>query len=355
VKRRKQLFSNLYEPAAVSKAFQDDLPQPTIPFPRSAQSLTSDSFPSPGGYRSASPTRGANTPSSAERVDFETVPNMFGLFRRYFCQHPPSHDPESEVDLSGLSNVRLLPEGQPRDSAFGPYPNESSFRLGEWYWNDSLQKSQASFKELVKIVGDNNFQPTDVRFTNWEKVNQKLAGEVDDQGEWWDEDAGWRTVPVKISVPFHHLTPNPGCRDFAVQFCYRPLVSVIQEKLRKKNHIPHFHFEPYELLWQKPAAQDPIRIHGELYTSPAFIDAHNALQNSPPEPGCDLPRVVVALMFWSDGTHLTQFGEAKLWPLYMFFGNESKHRRSRPSCHLCEHVAYFETACVRLSILRVRV
>ncbi|KAG1832562.1 hypothetical protein F4604DRAFT_1945993 [Suillus subluteus] len=72
------------------------------------------------------------------------------------------------------------------------------------------------------------------------------------------------------------------------------------------------------------------------------MDAHRELQESPGEAGCDLPRVVVALMFWSDSTHLTTFGNAKLWPLYMYFGNESKYRRCKPTCNLSNHVAYFQ-------------
>src|ERR1700692_4795001 len=51
-------------------------------------------------------------------------------------------------------------------------------------------------------------------------------------------------------------------------------------------------------------------------------------------------------MFWSDATQLTSFGNAKLWPTYMYFGNESKYRRCKPSCHLSNHVAYFETVCL---------
>ncbi|KAG2737310.1 hypothetical protein P692DRAFT_20883715, partial [Suillus brevipes Sb2] len=72
------------------------------------------------------------------------------------------------------------------------------------------------------------------------------------------------------------------------------------------------------------------------------MDAHRELQESPREVGCDLPRVVVALMFWSDATHLTTFGNARLWPVYMYFGNESKYRRCKPSCNLSNHVAYFQ-------------
>ncbi|KAG1857827.1 hypothetical protein F4604DRAFT_1931350 [Suillus subluteus] len=47
-------------------------------------------------------------------------------------------------------------------------------------------------------------------------------------------------------------------------------------------------------------------------------------------------------MFWSDSTHLTTFGNAKLWPLYMYFGNESKYHCCKPTCNLSNHVAYFQ-------------
>jgi hypothetical protein len=85
-----------------------------------------------------------------------------------------------------------------------------------------------------------------------------------------------------------------------------------------------------------------IHLHGELYTSPPFISAHRELQNMVGEPNCNLPRVVVGLMFWSDATFLTTYGNAKLWPLYMAFGNDSKYQRCKPSSNLYEHVAYFE-------------
>ncbi|KJA21682.1 hypothetical protein HYPSUDRAFT_111821, partial [Hypholoma sublateritium FD-334 SS-4] len=47
-------------------------------------------------------------------------------------------------------------------------------------------------------------------------------------------------------------------------------------------------------------------------------------------------------MFGSDATHLTSFGSASLWPCYMYFGNESKYRRCKPTYNLCNHIAYFQ-------------
>lgn len=256
----------------------------------------------------------------------------------------PSHDPEEHNDLSDVTSASPSASTFP---TFHPYPNISSFRLGEWFWNGGVQKSQSSFRELVSIVGDHDFDPASIRDTEWDKINKQLAD--DNHGEWSDEDAGWKRTPVTIEVPYQRrrgISPDPGAGplNYTIDdFYHRSLVSVIQEKLSKSTGNQHFHYEPYELNWQPGEAPHPIRVQGELYTSPVFIDAHRELQDSPAEPGCNLPRVVVALMFWSDVTHLATFGDAKIWPLYLFFGNESKYNRCKPSCHLCHHVAYFHS------------
>ena len=64
---------------------------------------------------------------------------------------------------------------------------------------------------------------------------------------------------------------------------------------------------------------ESIWVQGKLYSSPLFLDTHQDLQDSPGVPGCVLPQVVDALMFLSDLTHLTAFGNAKLWQLYILF------------------------------------
>ena len=54
------------------------------------------------------------------------------------------------------------------------------------------------------------------------------------------------------------------------------------------------------------------------------------------------------MMFWSDATQLTAFGDAKLWPLYVYFGNESKYQRCTPTANLCSHAAYFQAVHVHV-------
>ncbi|KAG6830763.1 hypothetical protein H0H92_014844 [Tricholoma furcatifolium] len=275
-------------------------------------------------------------------ASIDTHPNAFQVFRHY--EKLPDHDPESYVGPASLSDVRNFVLPQQSTSLYAPYPNRNAFKLGAWYWNDGIQKSSKSFQSLLKVVSQDDFRPEDVRGVNWSAINQQLGLNEWDSDQWGDVDATWSVSSVSIKVPFHRRLAMPGVRDFVVKSFYRrPLVAIIEEKLQKGGqNIRQFHIEPYTLLWNAHGSEEPIRLHGEIYTSSSFARAHEELQASPPEPGCELPRYVVALMFWSDGTHLTNFGDASLTPLYMQFGNESKYRRCKPTEHLTEHVAYFE-------------
>ena len=205
-------------------------------------------------------------------------------------------------------------------------------------------------------MGHPRFRAQDVEHTNWNKIDAKLGRNDFDEGgdddgwqdiEWLKEDAGWKKTPITISVPFHSRMKRPGSQNYiAGDLYHRSIVSIIREKLTNAEDDRHFHYDPFELIWNPNDTAPEIRVHGEIYTSPAFIEAHRKLQDSHGEPGCTLPRVVIALMFASDATHLTHFGTAKLWPSYLYFGNESKYRRCKPNCHLCNHVAYFQTVSI---------
>ena len=277
---------------------------------------------------------------------FRTARNLFGLLRQYHSTTPPVHDPEACAALEDFSDV-LTGSAPPQDEGnYLPYPNKNAFRLGNWYWNGGVQKSQESFKSLLNIVGDPAFDPQDVREANWSKIDKVLDANDYDEGEmpeWQKEDAGWKHKPITITIPFHNRMEAPGTQQRVVfDLHYRSVVEVIKEKLSNATDDAHFHYEPYEYIWKPTDNSDELRVYGEMYTSPAFQDAHRELQESAAEPDCDLPRVVVALMFSSDATQLTNFGNAQLWPCYMFFGNESKYRRCKPSCKLCNHIAYFQ-------------
>ena len=257
-----------------------------------------------------------------------------------------------KVDAPALHNnisqpLEIVASG---DNPFYLYPNEALLLLGDWYWNQGHQKSQASFRMLLDIIGHPGYSLEDVRKTNWTAINWKLGNssargdKTETDCEWLDHDSGWKKTAIWICVHFHHRTGNPGSKEYIVKdFHYRSLVEIIHENVSDPTHHRLFHYEPYELRWQPPHKTKDVRVYDELYSSKSFLAAHHQLQDSPPESGCALPHRIVGLMLWSDATHLTAFGTAKLWPLYVYMGNESKYMCCWPSSNLCSHAAYFRT------------
>ncbi|KAG2047193.1 hypothetical protein BDR06DRAFT_1032526 [Suillus hirtellus] len=309
------------ENCQLPKRFRDIIPQapPTVP------SEVRDRPPASVGQVVTSSER----PALLSHSIFRMQPNVFGLVRQYFSSTPPSHDPEEYVtlaDLSFIPNSGPITEEQPHSptasgskSQYYPYPNHSAFQLGDWSWNQGVRKSQGDYMKLVGILSGGTFDVADVSSTCWKQINSQLGANEYDKGdgeEWEDEDAA--------------------------DLYHRSLVAVMREKLANTRDNRLFHYEPYQLLWSPPHLNTEVPIYGDLYTFPAFLDAHRTLQGMPGEPSCDLPRVIAGLMFWSDATQLTSFGNTKLWPTYMYFGNESKYRHCKPSCNLSNHVAYFE-------------
>ena len=284
----------------------------------------------------------------------QTPPNSFGLFRVYNKESLPVYDPEDTIDDSTVPQPTTAWDFVAKstvENPFYPYPNESSLLLGDWYWDQSSLKSKGSFKRLLDIIGSPSFQPNDIRNTKWTSIDRVLGALAtdDDQcsAEWLHNDAGWKRVTVTISVPIPRRSANPGPTSYDTSDFYcRSLLSIIHERVLDPSDHHLFRYEPYELRWRHSNCD--IKVHGELYTSKVFLDAHRELLESPPEPGCTIPRRIVALMFWSDATQLTSFGDAKLWPLYVFFGNQTKYRRGQPSAKLCSHVAYFQTVSMVL-------
>jgi hypothetical protein len=163
------------------------------------------------------------------------------------------------------------------------------------------------------------------------------------EGTFHRED-GWLTSSVQIRLP---LDKKKMLESEAAQFeiggiLHRDIVDVIasvyqSDAVQSFNHIPFRHF------W-KPSEDAPAeRLYGEVFTSDFMLDAdaniHNWCleNNSDPE---DLEAAIVPLLLYSDSTHLSNFGTASSWPVYLFFGSQSKYVRASPTSYACHHIAY---------------
>ena len=357
------------------KRFRDMLPEPPRPLPPpgfdNSTSSTLNHVPSVNIVHSWNESKSQTPPfppdedmnGSGSRIVWTLAPqlrqiywsptNSFGLFRCYDKVSIPVYDPEDNsgnvamtrpsVSQEIVSSGRLLNI----DNPFYPYPNETSFHLGDWYWNQGALKSKVDFKRLLDVITSTSFRPDDIRDTKWTSIDHAMGtlttgDNPECSSEWLEDDGGWKRMTVTISVPLSRWSANPGPTNYSISDFYcRSLLSIIRERLLDPSDHHLFHYKPYELLWRH--SNRDIGVHGELYTSKVFLDTHRKLLESPPEPGCALPHRIIALMFWSDATQLTTFGNAKLWPLYVFFGNQTKYKRGQPSAKLCNHVAYFQT------------
>ncbi|KAI6105955.1 hypothetical protein EDD16DRAFT_1491607 [Pisolithus croceorrhizus] len=158
--------------------------------------------------------------------------------------------------------------------------------------------------------------------------------------KFWD---GWKTnVDIDIQVPScEKCKSGERCgRIFTVHgFAYCPLVPLIHAAFMEAI-LKWFHLTPFKRIWKSLVTGREQRLYDELYTSDAWHTAHDDMQKQRREDGCTLERVITGLMFWSDSTHLTQFGHATAWPVYLFFGNLSKYKRVSASSRLCHPVAF---------------
>lgn len=131
--------------------YRDILPEAT---PAVGTSSVTPGLPVPTSDQqcdgSAAPTVVPGVGSLRERIQlfFSTHRNQFALFRRYFQEGPPSHDPEENVTLENLcdaeSSADSPPPGGVPSNAYAPYPNHNAFLLGDWYWNGGPQKISCS-------------------------------------------------------------------------------------------------------------------------------------------------------------------------------------------------------------------
>lgn len=273
-------------------------------------------------------------------VVYHSERNAFGILKRYLLPEgvKPVH---SLIALKHAPSVPLAAN----KTTYDPFPTKTAFLLSEWYWN-SRNKSFHDFQKLISVFTDPTFSLNDAIETDWRGAFKLLGANRDEVPEGtasWMTDDGWKSDAITLEVPFHTQTKDPGTRRYVIgDFRHRSIVSVIKERLSCRHSTRSFHYHPYRANWQGRTDSPESELYGEMYTSRAFREAHEALQRQPPTShNTGHERVVVALMFWSDGTQLTSFGGASLWPCYMFFGNDSKYERGKPSEQLGSQIAYF--------------
>ncbi|OSC99224.1 hypothetical protein PYCCODRAFT_1416437 [Trametes coccinea BRFM310] len=232
----------------------------------------------------------------------------------------------------------------------GPFDNPSQFRLYDWHYNASLTKSKGDFDDLLDVLRSDGFSVDDLAGFSVQKAQDCLDNYEHPSGIFSEKD-GWRESPIDLPLP--KPRNDHGTEDAAPHFrvngtYHRRLTDLIRSAAEDKRFSEQYHWIPYMYLWQpSPAAEDdmpndPIRIFTDIYNSNAALREFESIQQRPrnPEDGADVEYVMAPLLIWSDATHLTSFGSASLWPIYLYFGSLSKYIRGMPTEFAAHHLAY---------------
>jgi hypothetical protein len=224
-----------------------------------------------------------------------------------------------------------------------------------WYQGTSSLKSFGELNRLVKKV----ILADDFRVEHLNGFSAGIeAGRIDTYHDTsssiFSTEDGWIQASVSIPVPVEkgqnmpNMTEATAPRFEAQGLFHRNITKVIQAAL-KESSATQCHISPFKEFWQSSTHDAAERLYSEIYTSDVMIEAHQAVQND--VPGCTLEKVVIPLMLWSDATLLTSFGNASLWPVYLFLGNLSKYIRGKPSTFSAHHLAYIPKVAHILCIL----
>lgn len=285
----------------------------------------------------------------AEPDTLTTQPNTFGVYRRYPCI--PSREPSNPNPYAGFSPATWTsrapigsdlslstPEGPPEPEGSG----FSKATWSAWLNSGSPYKSCGESNKITPYFTHPAWNPqefagynayTESRRFDREHFSEKAALKFGD---------GWKEVDIEIPIPcVGHKQKEVDAPVFKVRgLLYRDLIQVITKRLRDPTSFKEMYLQPFSEHWAPTEGDTPIRVYGEVYSSDAMLDAQHRLseklRNLPlPQPEAFL----VGLMLASDSTFLTQFSQASMWPIYMFFGNVSKYTRSSPDSP-ANHVAY---------------
>ncbi|KAK7024548.1 hypothetical protein VNI00_016223 [Paramarasmius palmivorus] len=280
------------------------------------------------------------------RDTMRTLRNAFGLFREYL--HRPTHDPDSSVATEDLANVPDTSSGPTSmDGTTGsvdreppwPFSSMSIYRYMTWLNTGGTSKTYAEADRLADIISSPDFEPGDLKGFNAKRESQRLDQAKADQSKNFID--GFTKASINIDIPSGQKDVPPS--KFPVHgLYYRDLLGAIKSAFSHPLSLK-FHLSPFKLFHVAEGSEEPTRAYSELYNSDAFIQEHDRVQRAQlpaDSPDCKLERVVAALMFWSDATQLANFGDAKLWPIYLFFGNLSKYIRGQPTSGACHHIAY---------------
>jgi hypothetical protein len=308
-----------------------------------------------------------HTPTLPTGSDIWTLPNRFGIVRRYFAT--PSSIPDGERllidavdDLEGeqsLVDAALSLEDNQSVGASGaptplhgpslltqiqeiiyPHPHLSAYLLNRWFYRPgATKKSKLDRDILVKEVLLNPaFDPKELAPPfSFNTLDDLLLKSADGNGDPM-LPVGWKQRDVVIDIP---PTAHQPRTTWKIAGLYIRDILQVAKDVAEGPSGRKFNWDGFEEWWKpESVSTPPQRLYHNTYSSDEFLHAEAELRRTEPVGYTGPPRRVLGLMFWSDSTQLSTFGQASLHPIYLGFANQDKYDRCHPSKRALQHVAY---------------
>jgi hypothetical protein len=339
--------------------FKDFLPGSTTHLP---QQIARNAARSPSRRPSTPPEplhSPLRSPSPVEPEPFITEPDRFGLYHVYPSK--PTHtitdtldsvcdyqslDPTSSDHVGESEREELF--GRPcsveisADELFAPFSNPSAAILTAWHFSGSDKKSGAETERLASLQTHPAYNPADFRVKPFSlsRETKRLDEFLQKKQGPFRTDYGWHNSSIKIHLPKEgkrYASESDAPQMTIDGVWHHDLVDVITNAFESDTSLS-FNMTPFSQRWK--VNEKDIDVFSEAYSSPEMLQAHKEVNALPREPGDTMEHVVASLMIWSDSTQLTNFGNASMWPFYLYFGNQSKYARGKPTAAACHHLAY---------------
>ena len=306
-----------------------------------------------------SPSLASKNPDSqplAAPLEFQTEPDSFGLFRIYPSE--PTHIPDSgttllnvvdaptllrnSVQFSNLPNI-LPPSTITRENLFSAFSSPTAGLLMCWQYSKSNSKTKDELNRLWTYIKDPSFNSSQQCDFSHDREYKLVTKYLQDDSNPFRAQHGWMrssvTIPLVKEGKEYASENDPDVPTMTVDNVFhRSLINVIKYVFADKVSAS-FHFTPFHQYWTT-ADDRRVQVYSESYTSPQMVKAYKEVGCLPREADDHYERVIIPLMLWSDATHLANFGDASLWPVYVYFGNQSKYIRGKPTSEACHHIAY---------------
>ena len=307
---------------------------------------------------SPSPSRSPTPPvADDDMLTFDIKPNEFSLFRSYISC--PMYKPDKEIPLDSICDADrfLVVKANSNkwwfmfgpyhpftesisENPFAPFLNAMVFCIMSWFYGGLNMKTVTELDKLVNdIILNEDFDKAHLKGFNAAR-ELKHIDEYEQDKELPAKDR-WKETSVKICLPAKRANnTSEDAPTFEVNgMFYWPLTDVIVSTFQEAA-VESFHLTPFQLFWKHSEDALAKCVISKLYNSDAIIAEHQKILAQPHESDCNLKIVVGAIMLWLDSTHLATFGTASLWPIYAYFGNQSKYTWEKPTSFSAHHIVY---------------